>query len=184
MYEPVPTARFRLEKVEGTERIIVPAARSIFLMLFLSLWLVGWAFGFSAALFSVVNGEGGLFLIVWLLLWTLGGLFAASIVVWQFSGREYLAIEKGALLHGWKMAGFSRERHYDLAHVSNLRANESVFPLSWMFRPTFPPFFPTMFGAVKWNYGSKTFQAAMGASEVEGEMIVESLNSRMPVAFR
>lgn len=61
-----------------------PARRNIVLVLFLMLWLTGWAFGEYFALSQILRGGnifGSLFLLVWASFWTLGGLFAARVLL-------------------------------------------------------------------------------------------------------
>ena len=61
-----------------------PARRNIVLVLFLMLWLTGWAFGEYFALSQILRGGnlvGSLFLLVRGAFWTLGGLFAASATI-------------------------------------------------------------------------------------------------------
>ena len=184
IFEQVPGARFSVERRAGVEHFVIPARRNWFMLLFLSLWLVGWSLGFVSAFSEVAHGSGDLFLIVWLTGWTIGGGFVVTTILWQLGGKEYLAVDSGGLLHGWRMVGIGRERRYDLSYMSNLRVSEAGMPWGNFARPSFPPIFANGWGTIRWNYGARTVSAAMGMSEAESEMIVARLSARLPAANR
>jgi hypothetical protein len=182
-FEPLPDARFRVESDAGVERIVIPAGRNWFVMLFLPVWLLGWSAGGISAFAQIMAGEDVGFLLVWLTFWAVGMIFAISWLGWQLSGKEILFVERGALVRAWRMPGFGREKRYDVAKVKNLSACSAPFPYSMM-RVSSPPFFPMTFGSVKWNYGASTIFAGAGLSEAEGEMIVDRLKARLPAGAR
>ena len=77
--------RFQYEVTPDGARATIPARRNWFFLLFMSLWLVGWAFGELGAAHQLVsNDSAGLeakaFLIVWLAFWTFGG---AAVLAWR-----------------------------------------------------------------------------------------------------
>jgi len=184
-FEPLPEAHFRIEQVQGVQKIIIPARRNWFVLLFLPFWLVIWTIGGVMAMYQLIAGPGGeqVFLTIWLLGWAAGWLFAASWLGWNISGREELAITGGALVRGWRLLGLGREKRYDLAQVRGLSIGTPPFPYGQM-RITYPPFLPMTFRPLKWNYGASTVYAASGLSEGEADMILTELQKRIPAAYR
>src|SRR5262249_50542887 len=60
--------------------IVIPPTSGFmryFYGLFMLCWLVGWAFGFTAAVHQLLFGKFQLFLAAWLAAWILGGIFAS-----------------------------------------------------------------------------------------------------------
>jgi hypothetical protein len=182
-FEPLSAPRFRVESTGACERIVIPAGRNWFVLLFLPFWLVMWTAGGVAAMADAANGQYTAFLLVWLVFWTIGWLFAASWFGWQLAGKELLSVDNGALTRGWAIFGFRRTKRYDLAHVEDLTTTTPPFPYGMM-RVSYPPFFPMRFGPLKWNYGAATIYAASGLTEAEANMIAERLRARFPARLR
>lgn len=180
-FEPLPKVWFRIERDKGIERIVIPARRSWFALIFLPIWLVLWSVGGVVVMSQAMAGQDVAFSVVWLILWFFGILFALGWLGWQISGKETLSIEPGALVRGWKLLGFGRQKRYDLTHVKNLSAAAPPFPFAMM-QVSVPPFLPMTFGSVKWAYGAATIYACAGLTEAEGEMIVEHLKPKLPIA--
>ena len=184
-FEPLPKAHFRLETSEGVPKIIIPARRNWFVLIFIPFWLAIWTVGGMAAFYDLLANPGSprLFLTIWLIGWAIGWLFAASWLGWNISGREELSVTNDALVKGWRVLGFGREKRYDLSQIRGLSVGTPPFPYGQM-RISYPPFLPMTFGPLKWNYGASTVYAASGLSEGEAEMILVELQKRLPVAFR
>ena len=180
-FEPLPKASFRVELDKGGERIVIPARRNWFILIFLPIWLALWTAGGGVVISQALSGQDVAFSIIWLIFWLFGILFAGGWLGWQVSGKEVLSIEPGALVRGWRVLGFGRQKRYDLMHVKNLSAALPPFPYAMM-QVSFPPFFPMPFGTVKWAYGPATIYAGAGLTEAEGEMIVERLKTKLPIA--
>ncbi len=102
-----------------------PTRRNVGVVLFLMLWLTGWAVGevFAAhALLSDEAGFAGLFLLVWLTFWTIGGFFAISVVLWHLFGVEKLFITGGALVREIGFWNVTRRKVWPIDAVANIRA--------------------------------------------------------------
>jgi hypothetical protein len=81
--------------------IVIPAKRSILVLLFLTAWLGAWFFGEKSAIEEILKGrEGGpeSFLIFWLIGWTTGGAWAVFMWLWMALGREVVSLRPQALL--------------------------------------------------------------------------------------
>ena len=182
-FEPLRKPSFRLEAHQGSERIVIPARKNWSALPFLGIWLIGWTAGGITMISDATSGGGDFDLLLFLLPWLLGWLFAAIWISWQLSGKEFLAVEGGALVRGWSVLGLGRSKRYDLNHVADVEGATPPFPYGMM-RVSYPPFLPAFFGSVKWNYGPATIYAASGLSEAEGKMIAERLRARMPARLR
>jgi hypothetical protein len=109
---------------EGLE-IVIPAPRIWPVLVFLGLWLAGWATGESFALrqvFSPAPVPAKAFLAVWLTVWTFGGTAALSICLWMLVGHERVRLRPDALTIQREAFGLGPTRVYELDRVRNLRA--------------------------------------------------------------
>lgn len=93
---------------------------------FLTVWLIGWAFGEVAAARALFGGGLRIdpavpFLFVWLAGWTAGG--GAALWFWAMSiaGRQYLAFDGARLTSRVEAFGIGQDRAYDLGQVRRLR---------------------------------------------------------------
>ena len=106
-----------------------PPRRNMSLILFLLLWLGGWAAGEYFAITEIMRGGnlfGSAFLLVWLTIWTFGGVVCWWIVLWSLFGSERLFVTSGALV---KSRGFGPLRWrsiYPVDAISDLRINAMV----------------------------------------------------------
>lgn len=183
---PVPTgkATFR-DLTEGLE-IVIPAKRNVFLVLFLSAWLVGWACGEGFAvkeLFAPMSPTSpSLFLSAWLVAWTLGGGFAIYTWAWALFGRERVTLGPAALTLRREILGYGRDRGFDLAHVSHLRVSPqpfSPFDMSAGFQ-----FWGLSGGPIGFDYGAKTFRFGASLDEAEARRVVSAVATRAPALSR
>jgi hypothetical protein len=181
-FEPLPEARHRIQIIDGTEWIVVNAARNWFVLPFLSFWLVLWTVGGIAAMAGVARGPERGFLAIWLIFWALGWLFAAGTIAWQFTGRTFVGVAHGALVHRWTMMLLSKTRQYDARHVGNLRAATSIWSMlrTGFMRSPYPPFLPMGGGSIAFDYGARTVRLLPEVDESEGQMIVDWLTKRLP----
>jgi len=162
-------------------QIVIPARRQIFAMLFLPIWLCGWAFGEVSAIQSVSHGipdSGGmLFMAAWLTGWTIGGVFAVLTLLWNVAGREILKFGSGSLVYRRAIGTLGYDKSYDLLQVKDLRAG-----------PT--PAFGTRRGLdtmglsggqIAFDYGSSTVNVANGVDEAEAKQLVALVKGRYKV---
>jgi hypothetical protein len=109
---------------EGLE-IVIPAPRIWPAVIFLALWLAGWATGEAFALRQILSPAplpAKLFLAVWLAFWTFGGAAALSMCVWMLAGHERVRLRPDALMIQREACGLGPTRVYELDRVLNLRA--------------------------------------------------------------
>ena len=101
-----------------------PSHRRMPMILFLLLWLGGWAFGEYFALTQIFRSgappSADLFLIVWVSFWTLGGAAAWYVVLRELFGVERLFITSGALVREAGLWRLRRRQVFNLADVSDV----------------------------------------------------------------
>jgi hypothetical protein len=109
---------------EGLE-IVIPAPRIWPVVVFLGLWLAGWATGEAFALrqfLSPTPVPAKAVLAVWLAFWTFGGTAALSICLWMLVGHERVRLRPDALTIQREAFGLGPTRVYELDRIRNLRA--------------------------------------------------------------
>src|SRR3989442_14130381 len=84
-----PAGRAKIQSDGLALRVSIPPHRSLFAVLFLGAWMVGWYFGETSALREFMKpgrSPQGTFLVAWLVGWTIGGIFAATTLLWSLAG--------------------------------------------------------------------------------------------------
>lgn len=175
--------RFHVEATADGLRAVIPARRNWFVVLFLTAWLGGWAFGEISAASELLRDSDKAqpgFLAFWLIGWTLGGAFAATAVVWQVAGREVLSINSDTLLHRAEAFGLGWSRSYRASEVRNFRSTDYASNTFTNQRTWLPPITGSGFGPVAFDYGARTIRMAPSLEEAEAAMLVRELSSRLP----
>ncbi len=120
-----------LDEPEGYQ-IIAPATRSIPIVIFLGLWLWGWAAGEVFVFAQLLNNRtplpGQLFLAVWLVFWSLGGAAALSAVMFQLFGSERLVLASDEIRVRREVFGFGGWKRVPFDRVRGLRAFGGAIP--------------------------------------------------------
>lgn len=109
---------------EGLE-IVIPAPRVWPVVVFLALWLAGWATGEVFALRQILSPApvaARVFLAGWLAFWTFGGVSALAICLWMLVGHERVRLRSDSLLIQREAFGLGPTRAYTLDGIRNLRA--------------------------------------------------------------
>ncbi len=160
--------------------ITIPAKRNVFVLVFLSVWLCGWALGETFALKEVLTGGGipGLFLIVWLCGWTIGGFFAVRTFWWNLAGKEVISIANGALTLDKRGALFYKAKTYDLHQAANFRAQEEPVVQSPFGNRRNNSLGLNDRGTIRFDYGMKTVKFADGIDEAEANFILQKLRGK------
>lgn len=183
-FEPLLSARFNVDIVDGAEVFAIPAGRNWFVIPFLAVWLTMWTFGGIMAITQAMAGDA--FLAIWLAFWALGWVFAASWIGWQIGGRTLLSAKDGAFVYRWKMPLVSRTKRYDASQIRNFGAGDMPWSFGgWganMMRSSYPPFTPMQVGSIKFDYGARTVRVAPGLDEAEARMIVQRLRPKLPAS--
>src|SRR5258706_10714548 len=144
-------------------------------MVFLPIWLTGWAFGEVFAARELLEKGPQLFLGVWLIFWTFGGLTALYKWLAQIIGTERVTLATNALTIQRDVFGFEPTREYELSSIRNLRVSRVDFEAKYMSRNR-PGIFDN--GPIAFDYGAKTYRFGAGVDESEASAIIEELKSR------
>ena len=137
----------------------------LFVFLFLTGWLVGWAAGeifVLRGLSLLLRSEGPLRLVIWLIGWTAGGIF--FICVWaalllMLVGREIIMVSPMSLDIVIRPIG--RLRRYRLSEISNLQVLEEGRA-----------------GVIAFDYGASTVRFGLTIDPAEAWQIVTLLRER------
>ncbi len=158
--------------------IYIPAVAQLFVTCFLSLWLLGWAYGEFTAIQTIGTGAGPnsnkAFLFVWLCVWTLGGGFAIFALLWQFFGREVVELDQQYLRYRMEILGIGRTKLFSVAHISNLRyaAPEAATGRHGNNNALKPK-------TIKFDFGKSTHAFGMGLDEAEAKQIIETMSHKV-----
>jgi hypothetical protein len=171
-----------LEQADGIA-IRIPTRRNLFILVFLSLWLCGWAVGEVSApiaFFASARKNPGTdaFLLIWLCGWTVGGAFAICVWLWQFKGCEIITVSPVGLGIRHEVIGFGLTRSYELSEIRDLRIAPPVFnPFDFRSRMSI---WGIGGGTIAFDYGYKTFRFAAGVDEAEARIIFQKITDASP----
>ncbi|WP_137113511.1 MULTISPECIES: hypothetical protein [Mesorhizobium] len=166
-FEDPSWSRISVLDQRGETRIIIPAPRTWFVILFLIFWLGGWSVGgFSAwAKFQAGSGEGKTFLGFWLCAWLLGELFALWTLLWMCLGREIVAATQTSVSRTYSLLLFSRTRYFKSSSISDLR---------WQKGEAFPSESGQQ-SCISFEYGPRTISFAKGHDAGVAAKIISTL---------
>ena len=177
-YEAPQPPRFSVETVDGREQISIRARRSVFMSLFLAVWLCGWTLGGIGAITALLTKGFQPFLAFWLCGWAIGETLVAATLCWLWTGAEYIQVVNSDLEVGYRMLGYSRRKLYQGSQIRHLAPQGNVwFATNHM---ALPIAFANRTGSVKFAYGGRTIYLAAGLDEAEGRLIVDRLLKRLP----
>jgi len=167
---------------EGLD-IVIPSSRSLFLVVFLGVWLVGWAMGEVNALTEALSGRMGLpgpVLLFWLLLWTAAGLAALYIWLWRLAGKERILMGASTLRVKQDILGFGKTRVYELRKIRRFR----VVPQSAgsAHRDVTARISGLAGGAIEFEYENRAIQFGFSIDETSARRIVERMTQRYTFA--
>lgn len=180
--------------------ISIPSRKNIFSMIFLGLWLMGWAFGeftvggiiikgilsflFGSSEISKAGASGlsgaGLFMIAWLAFWTVGGGFALYAFFWQLSGKENIEVSYDSVKIRRTILGYGKVNEYTSSQIKGLRISPVASDNNMFGRSSVSSFWGLSGGFLVFDYGSKTFRIGGGVDEAEARQILEKIVTRFP----
>jgi hypothetical protein len=165
-------------------KIVIPAKRNWFILLFLSFWLCGWAVGEFTVPFEFLKNdtpsEAILFSLAWLGMWTVGGGFAIYAWLWQVKGQEIITLTPTALLIKRSLFGYGRQKEYGVQHLKNLRVAAQGFnPFDFS---SAGQFWGISGGTIAFDYGAKTYRFGVGLDESEANQLVSQMKQLVRIA--
>lgn len=178
--------RYQLTQTLEGLQIEIPARRQWLLIIFLSVWMCGWAVGEVTVIRQLTLGDGGeddWFLMIWLAGWTVGGAWACLSILWPLFGKELITLGSGGIDYRVQLLGFGRNRSYASTHISGLRPVD--FSSSWFGNQAMmqPPFFSPPIGPIAFDYGADTIRIARSLTEAEARILMATLRQRLPAAL-
>lgn len=164
-------------------KVVIPAKRNWFILLFLTFWLCGWVVGeFSVplVLFKQNTPAGAkLFSLAWLGGWTVGGGFAIYTWLWQLKGAEIITFTPSGLLKKRSIFGYGRQQEYSIQHINNLRvATQGYNPFDFS---SGGQFWGISGGTIAFDYGAKTYRFGAGLDESEANQIVKQMKQLVKI---
>lgn len=176
---PTPS-RIQVVHEAGRLLVTIPTARSWVAVPFLTLWLCGWAMGEGFAIRQILSGRtpgpAQAFLAVWLLGWTVGGGAALLALLWNLVGREVITVDGRTLAVRRVIGTFGPSREYDLASITNLRAEPGPFGglRATSSLPT------SRFGAIAFDYGARTHRFGVALEGEDVTKLIDAVRERLP----
>jgi len=164
-------------------RVVIPARRHPFLVLYVVFCLGMWALGEAAVAHALLADPwtgATLAAAVCLLPWTAFGAAVLAACAWLAAGRAVVTVTDRALTIRCAAFGLGSAREYDLAHVHALR----LAPW-WIFKPWaalgFTLWLMPGAGPIALDYGARTVRFGNGLDEPEARRIVERIAARFGV---
>jgi hypothetical protein len=177
--------RYTLEHTADGIQTVIPSRKNWFLILFFSVWLCGWFVGESTAIAQLLGhpfsgkAQPAGFLGIWLLFWTFGGIAVFATLIWQFAGREMIALSSMTLTHRVEAFGLGRTRTYRASEIHELRASINAFSGYGRSGRAGMPFGVGGAGSLVFDYGARTIRMAAGLDEAEARMLVKEFSTRL-----
>lgn len=185
--------RVKVKELPESLTFHIPVRKNAFILMFLGLWLCGWAMGEITALGALLGKgwmgeaapkgtgfeEGRAFLAVWLLFWTAGGFFALSFLLYQLKGREEVTLDGQYLRHVRDFLVWKRSREYLREHVKDIRLSRGIGSLADIMSPARGlEFWGIGGGTLCFDYGSRTIRFGAGLEEAEAKPLIDLLRRR------
>lgn len=169
-------------KIENTFEglnIIIPSKKNWFALIFGTVWMVGWLFGFMSAsgiLFTETgDSETDSFITIWLIGWTFGGLAVSTMLLWGYFGQEKFITSRNVILFEKTLFGFGIKNKLEVSNIKNFRtemSNDNWFAGNRM------AFWGVGPGKIKFDYGLKTYSFGLGVDDAEANYIVGLLKEQ------
>lgn len=168
--------------------VTIPSRKNWFLILFMGVWLIFWAFGeimvggiIVAGLFGYRGFDGPpvLFLFVWFTFWSIGGAFAIYAFFWQLIGREEIEVTSYSIAISQIMAFFRRSKEYASEHIKDLRTSPVGVNELYNWSRSLA-FYGIGGGIIVFDYGAGTIRFGSGVEEAEGKQIIAEIQQKYP----
>lgn len=171
--------RHSIEVIDGSEWIVVPAARHWIGVTLIAVGLVAWTVGGILAVETSVLDPNSARFGMWVGIWAIGWVVSVLTLAWQFAGKTLVGVQDGALVYRWKIGLISKMRRHDCSRIRDLRAVKALRVIALMQYP-YPPFLGLRSGSVVFKYGRQTVRLFPEVDEAEGRMLADWLAERLP----
>ncbi|MGH2687976.1 MAG: hypothetical protein ACRDKW_04095 [Actinomycetota bacterium] len=106
--------------------------------------------------------------LAFLAVWVVGSVHGAYAWLWQFAGREIVAVRPSSLVLRREIFGFGRSREYDLRHVRDVRVSPATRG-------------GIAIGPLAFDYGARTYRFGGGVDEAEARDLVRWVKQAAPL---
>ena len=169
-------------------RITIPARRHWGLIVFLGIWLCGWA-GVGIVVWLAFVRQAGYwgaraFVLAWLLIWAMSGLAVGYVWIWTVSGSEVLLIGGASLAVTRRTWVTSRTKQFPMAEIGHLRVDPMpLYPFFdwWRFPASL---WAVIGGHIRFDYAARTYRLGRGIDDAEAKMVVSRILERFPLLGR
>jgi hypothetical protein len=164
------TTTTSIEQTPAGLRIVMPVPRVIFAMIFLGVWLTGWAAGELSAIWALTRldtllNPASLFLLVWLTGWTCGGAFAIVSLSMMLDGREIVTFSPVRVVRRVEAFRWGLDWPYAMDSVTNLRQTGDSSGVK---------------SFISFDASGKTVRFGTGLNETTAEQIAEAVWAQYP----
>jgi hypothetical protein len=175
--------RVRIEGGPEGLLIVIPPRRNLFTLLFLGVWLLGWAMGELTTLEELLAGRAKdppQLVAVWLLVWTLGGAIALYTWLWMLAGAERIRMGTAELTVKRDILGLGWGRTYRLSAIRGLRI--APMPLGPYDGKTALRLAGLAGGVIAFEYEGKCIRFGGSLDAAEAQLVVERISQRFAFA--
>jgi len=170
------STRFAWRKTAGELDIDIKANRNIFVLIFISIWLCLWVVGGLFAgrelFFGNTPVNENTFLMVWMIAWAGGVVVVLYSIIWQLFGREWIVVNRSALVLELRILYPIWRRYYAIAFIENLVAIDRQGSGDNSGNDMKP--------SISFYYAGKTIRFARDLDRVEARKLVALLLENMP----
>ncbi|MFN8254959.1 MAG: hypothetical protein U0W24_04670 [Bacteroidales bacterium] len=177
--ENIENGRAIIDERFNEIKITIPTKKNWFIIIFFCVWLSGWFFGETSALYEISNSnEAEGFLSFWLIGWTIGGLIACFTVLWMLFGQEVIIVDNNLLSVHRNIFGIGIKKEYGITEIKKIRIDASYNYSSNMWgRNRGLDYIGLKGGIIKFDYGFKTISIGAAIDEAEGEFILNKIRN-------
>lgn len=151
-------------------------------LVFVGLWLCGWAAGEVSVLLALfwfgMEPIVAAFMLIWLTAWTLGGFRIITDFLWELGGYERLTVSDHLVTVTRAMPFRRRVTTCDASAVTNLRATHTDSEVASL--PGSGLKARRDLGTLKFDYGNYTIGFGMGLDPDEGRDLAALIHRRFP----
>jgi len=155
--------------------ISIPAPKFWPVLIFLTVWLCGWAAGewtaISSLLESADDWAATAFLVVWLIGWSIGGGFTLAFFLFMAFGKERILVRTDAIYVRKDVLGVGPTRRYDRTQIRELRLLPIPQGRDRKGRSSF--------GRIAFEYGEKTVTLGIVTTDDEANELANLLRARL-----
>ncbi len=179
-----PAMRHQADYFGNYLAVTMPSHRQWYQILFLCLWLCGWAVGELSTISELLLSQNSIqefdrFMLLWLIGWTLGGLFAISTLLWQLAGKEVVEINGLGIKLSRRVWGVGWSQQYAAADIEDLRVSPQ--PATHYRRSRSLYYWGSNEGVIAFDYGAKTIRFGGGVEEAEAKQIVKTIQQHFSI---